>query len=179
MWTTEFYHEDMVSKSSESYQNFKTEVEKEIKTLLESDPLVVEATVSMTDIKSVLVTSKRRKRSNKNVVAEFVAVSSIRLPTIDNMDEIQSSVNTSIQNADINLYNLIDEESLAFFKLSFEKPKIINIKTPSKEEITELIGINSNTLVCLKMGIFAFSPNRPCPKNRDFHGNSLHMRVLI
>ena len=142
MSTTELYHEDMVSKSSESYQNFKTEVEKEIQTLLESDPLVVEATVSMTDIKKS-VTKKRRKRSNENIVAEFVAASSVRVVTIDNMDEIQSSITSSIQNADVNLYNLIDEESLTSFKLSFKKPTVINIETPSKEEITELIGKHS------------------------------------
>ena len=143
MSTTELYHEDMVSKSSESYQNFKTGVEKEIRTLLEFDPLVVKATVSMTDIKAS-VTSERRKRTHENVVAEFVAVCFIRLANIDNMDEIQSSLNSSIQNADVNLYDLIDEESLVSFKLSFEKPKVINIKTPSKDEIIELIGINSN-----------------------------------
>ena len=142
MSTTELYHEDMVSKSNESYQNFKTEVEKEIQTLLESDPLVVETTVSLTNIKPGSVTSKRRKRSNENVIAEFVAASSVRVATMDNMDEIQSSFNASIQNADVNLYNIIDEESLASFKLSLEKPKVINIETPSKEEITELIGIN-------------------------------------
>ena len=141
MSTTKVYDEGMVLKSSQSYKNFKIDFETEIQTLLESDPLVVEATVSMTDIKES-VTKKRRKRSNDNVVAEFVAVSSIRLATIDNMDEIQSSINSSIQNTDVNLYNLIDEESLASVKLSFEKPKIINIETPSKEEITELIGLN-------------------------------------
>ena len=146
----------MVSKSSESYQNFKTEVEKEIQSLLESDPLVVEATVSMTDIKSVSVISRRRKRSNENVVAEFVAVSSVRVVTIDNMDEIQSSFNASIQNADVNLYNLIDEESLASFKLSLERPKVINIETPSKEEITELIGINSNKLIFIFCNVSEF-----------------------
>ena len=156
MSTTELYHEDMVSKSSESYQNFKTEVEKEIQSLLESDPLVVEATVSMTDIKSVSVISRRRKRSNENVVAEFVAVSSVRVVTIDNMDEIQSSFNASIQNADVNLYNLIDEESLASFKLSLERPKVINIETPSKEEITELIGINSNKLIFIFCNVSEF-----------------------
>ena len=136
----------MVSKSSESYQNFKTEVEKEIQTLLESDPLVVEATVSMTNIKES-ETSKRRKRSSENAVAEFIAASSIRLAEIDDIDEIQSSISSSIQNVDVHLYNLIDEESLASFKLSFEKPTVINIETPSKEELTELIGKNSNKLI--------------------------------
>ena len=28
---------------------------------------------------------------------------------------------------------------------------------------------NSHTLVCLKIGTFAFSPNRLCPKNREFY----------
>ena len=177
MSTTQVYDEDLASKTSQSYQNLKIDAETEIQRLLETDPLVVETTVSMTDIKAS-VTSKRRKRSNENAVTEFRAVSSVRVATIDNMDIIQSSINSSIQNADVNLYNLIDNESLASFKLSFKKPKIINIKTPSKEEITELIGIN-NKLVCSKMEIFTFSPNRLCPKNRDFHRNSLHVRVPI
>jgi len=30
-----------------------------------------------------------------------------------------------------------------------------------------------------KIGTFAFSPDRAFPKNRDFHRNSLHMRVPI
>ena len=150
MSTTKVYDEDMVSKSSQSYKNFKIDIEKEIQTLLESDRLVVEATVSMTDIEES-VTLKRRKRSNQNVVAEFIAVCSVRVATVDDMDEIQSSITSLIQNANVNLYNLIDEESLASFKLSFEKLKIINIETPSKEEITELIGTNYNILINYKV----------------------------
>ena len=30
-----------------------------------------------------------------------------------------------------------------------------------------------------KIGTFAFSPNRSCPKNWEFHRNSLHIRVPI
>ena len=155
MSTTKVYDEDMVSKSSQSYQNFKTDIETEIQNLLESDPLVAEATVSLTDIKASL-TSKRRKRSSENVVSEFIAASSVKLATIDEMDEIQSSIDSSIQNADVNLYNLIDEESLASFKLSFEKPKVINIETPSQDEITELIGMNSNAFIFILCNVSVF-----------------------
>ena len=35
------------------------------------------------------------------------------------------------------------------------------------------------SIFCLKIGKFAFSPNRLCPKNWDFHRNSLHIRVPI
>ena len=138
---TKLYHTDMASKKSKSYQNFKTDAETDIQRLLKSDRLIVEATVSITDI-TVSENSNRRKRSTENAVTEFIAVSSVQLATIDNMDEIQSSLSSSIQNADVNLYELIDEESLASFKLSFKIPTIINITLPSEEEIAELIGIN-------------------------------------
>ena len=53
--------------------------------------------------------------------------------------------------------------------------------------------VNGDWFFCFKMGTFACSPNRPCPKNRDsndfakhtfsknrdFHRNSLHRRVPI
>ena len=141
MSTTKLYQTDMASKNSKSYQNLKTDAETDIQRLLESDPLIFEATVSITDI-TVSENSNRRKRSTENAVTEFIAVSSVQLTTIDNMEEIESSLSSSIQNADVNLYELIDEESLASFKLSFKIPTIINITLPSEEEIAELIGIN-------------------------------------
>ena len=51
----------------------------------------------------------------------------------------------------------------------------------------EIPMLNGYTLVYLKLGLdfllkngtFAFSPNRPCSKNWDFHRNSLRIRVPI
>ena len=56
------------------------------------------------------------------------------------MDEIKSSITSSISNFDPKLYELIDEESTSSLEASFAEPKIIKIKSPSESEISNKIG---------------------------------------
>ena len=113
----------------------------EIKSILESNHLVENAIVSVTGI--ITATLNRRKRSTENAVVEFISTCSVRLPKLEDMGAIESTVSNTIKNADSNLYKSFDENSFSSINLSFAEPRIIEFKAPSKEEIKKTIGTNS------------------------------------
>ena len=126
--------EDFAIKESEKYENF----ENEIKKILESNSLVENADVTLTGIK--MNSSNRRRRSTGKIIIEFTSLLSIRVPTIDDMDEIESNVCGSIQAIDSTRFESFDADSFSACHLSFSKPRILPFKAPSKAEIDAKIG---------------------------------------
>ena len=137
---TQIYNDDITDKNMSFYTNFKKVTKKEIETLLESNPLIVDAFVSELDVEKP-EDSKRRKRSIKEVIVDFTAVCSVRVSESFDMDDLQFYIRSSIQNANPNLFESFDEESFSSFDLFFEKPQIIKMNHKSKDEIVKLIGM--------------------------------------
>ena len=131
--------QNFTSLNDENYITFKNKIESELEMILESNDLIVSAKVSVTDIAQT--DFNRRQQSNKRALIEFIAICTVRVAEIKQMDEIKSSITTSISNADSKLYELIDEESTSNFKASFAKPTIIKIEAPSKSAISDKIGL--------------------------------------
>ena len=128
------YNEEIASKKSLFYKYFTNESEKDISSLLQLSPLVMNAIVS---VNNVLLP----EAVNGNVTLEFIAVCSVQVEQTFDLNDISSSLNSSITDAETNLYEFYDENSLLSLSLLFEKPKIIKIESKSKNEITELIGL--------------------------------------
>ena len=128
------YNEEIASKKSLFYKYFTNESEKDISSLLQLSPLVMNAIVS---VNNVLLP----EAVNGNVTLEFIAVCSVQVEQTFDLNDISSSLNSSITDAETNLYEFYDENSLLSLSLLFEKPKIIKIESKSKNEITKLIGL--------------------------------------
>ena len=128
------YNEEIASKKSLFYKYFTNESKKDISTLLQLSPLVMNAIVS---VNNVLFP----EAVNGNVTLEFIAVCSIRVEQTFDLNDISSSINSSITDAETNLYEFYDKNSLLSLSLLFEKPTIIKIESKSKNEIAELIGL--------------------------------------
>ena len=126
------------SMNDENYKVFKNKIESELEMILKSSNLIVSAIVTVTNV--VETDFNRPQRSNERVMVEFVAACTVRVPEIQDMDEIKSSITSSISNFDPKLYELIDEESTSSLVASFAEPKIIKIKSPSESEISNKIG---------------------------------------
>lgn len=137
---TQIYNDDITNKNMTFYTNFKKVTKKEIETLLESNPLIVDAFVSDIDLEKPEA-SKSLKRSIKEVIVDFTAVCSVRVSEMFDMDDLQFYVRSSIQNSNPNLFESFDEKSFSSFNLVFEKPQIIKMKHQSKDEIAKLIGM--------------------------------------
>ena len=135
--STHQFH-NFASLNDENYIIFKNKIESELEMILESSNLIVSAKVIVTN--AVETDLNSRQRSNERVLVEFVAACTVRVPEIQDMDEIKSSITSSISNFDPKLYELIDEESTSSFEASFAKPTIIKIKSPSENEISNKIG---------------------------------------
>lgn len=139
--TNRAFSDDFLSKNNENYTNLKNVTEIEIKSILESNHLVENAFVSVTGI--ITANLNRQKRSTENAVVEFISTCSVRVPELEDMDAIESTVSSTIKNADSSLYKSFDENSFSSINLSFAEPRIIEFNAPSKEEIKEKIGMNS------------------------------------
>ena len=151
---TQQYNDDITDKNMPFQKNFKKVAKKDIERLLESNSLVVDA--SLSDLNLVETeASKRRKQSIKKVIIDFTAVCTVRVSENFNMDDFQFYIRSSIQSANPNLFESLDEKSFSSFKFVFEKPQIIKIDRKSKNEILGLIGmfiINSKCrlfLICI------------------------------
>ena len=134
---TQSNYNEMESKRNIIYQNFKNETERDIKVLLEFNPLVFDAKVSLVEVTE---TSKRRKRSTPKIIVKFIAVCLIKVTKIFAINEIQMAIRSEFKNADLNILETFDENSIASLKIQCEIPKIINIKAQSNSEINELQG---------------------------------------
>ena len=105
-------------------KSLEDEIQKEIQTLLESNTMVVDALVSITDMEET-VPLNRQKRSTINAFIRFTAVCSLGFD--DNID-IEVSIRSSITKANPSLYMFFDEKSFSSFHLAFENPTIITIE---------------------------------------------------
>ena len=131
---------EIASKRNIIYQNFKNETERDIKVLLEFNPLVFDAKVSLVGF-TVTEPSKRRKRSTPKIIVEFIAVCFVKVTKIFAINEIQMAIRSEFKNTDFNILESFDENSISSLKIQCKIPKIINVKAQSKSEINELQGL--------------------------------------
>ena len=129
------------------YQNFKDELKTDIELLLESLPLVVDASVLVTNISATVTEMKedetlnRRKRSAEKLLIEFKAVCSVRAARNFEIGEIQFAISSSFQDVNPKLFNYFDEQSLSSISLHFQKTIVIKIEAMSEEKLTEHQGM--------------------------------------
>ena len=129
---------ELLTEDFES-EHFHDDIKKEIQKLLESNTMVVDALVSITDLEKT-VPLNRQKRSTINAIIRFTAVCSLGFG--ENSD-IEPSIRSSITRAEPRLYDFFDEQSFSSFNLEFEhEPKIVTIEEEikSENEITDVIG---------------------------------------
>ena len=139
--TNQDYTENYALTNKREYINLKKVSEFEIKSILELNSFVVNATVSVTDIISSF--SNRQKRSTGKAVAKFIASCSYRVPKIEDMDAIESNITNTIKTVDPTLFQSFDNDSFleSSFELFFAEPKIIEFKPPSDNETMAKIAI--------------------------------------
>ena len=138
--TTRMFHKDFASKTGVPYRNFKNKTVKDIKKLLESNSLVVDAKVTLTNVTEE--TLKRRRQSAGKSIAHFIALISAAVNENYNIIAIKSSLKTTIEDASSNLYDSFNKKSFERFDLSIGKPNVIKIETPSKDEMNKKISKN-------------------------------------
>jgi len=100
-------------------ENFEDEIKTEIKKLLVSNAMVVNALVSINEMEKI-VSANRKKRSSENFVIGFNAACSLGVE--ENLTKIEVSIIASIKKADPSLYDFFDEKSFATIHLTFETP---------------------------------------------------------
>ena len=132
-----FFNENKERRKRDTNRNIKKEIESEIEAIFKMHDMVDSANVSVIDIgnfKSELIHAR--------TMVKFVAISSIRTSTLtDKIDEIRSSIITFIQNINPNSFLYFDAESFASFQFKIAEPKIIKIKSSSKAEKFDKIGL--------------------------------------
>ena len=138
--TTQMYNGDLALKKSSFYKYFKNESETDMSALLQLSPLVINALVSVYDVR-LPEASNHHNLSTTNVTLEFNAVCSIRVVQTFDLEDISSSINSSITDAETSHYKFYDENSLSSIIFIYEKPTIIKIESQSKKELTEKIGL--------------------------------------
>ena len=136
MSTSKLYNENIASK----WEIVKDRTEKDIQRLLESNILVVDAEVSVTQIEQNGAFNLR-KRSTQTLRIEFIAICALQVSEVFDINKVQLSISDSIATSDPDIYESFDDESFLSFNLSVENPKIIKIQTSSADEIAELIGL--------------------------------------
>ena len=144
----ESFTQDIESKRDVNYLNFKNEIETDLRILLELHPLIVDASVLVTNISAPgtdakeLETWTRRKRSAEKRTIEFKAVCSVRIAENFEIGEIQSAITSSFKDVDSERFKLFDEESFSNLSLLFQKTLVIKIEAESDEELIELQGMS-------------------------------------
>ena len=136
--TTQEYNEEVALKKNSFYKYLKNESETDMSDLLRLSPLVMDALVSVYDVQ---FRETFRSFSSKNVTLEFNAVCSIRVLQSLDLEDISSSINSALKDAETSHYDFYDENSLSSIILLYEKPTIIKIESQSKKEIAEQIGL--------------------------------------
>ena len=127
--------------SISSKHTFQNKAQTDIQKLFLSNPLVVDVKVSITSMTKT-EDSHRRKRSIKDIILNFIAVCSIGIAEKDfDIQKIELSFNSTLMNAEIDMFDLFDEESMLSFKSTFETPTVIEVELPSKNEISQKIGL--------------------------------------
>ena len=65
----------------------------------------------------------------------------VQIKKMFDLDEIQSSIRSSVASADPSWFSLFDDESFLSFHFLFTKPQILNIKRPFLDEESEAQGM--------------------------------------
>lgn len=137
--TVQIYHEDFKSKNNLRYLNFKSNFELEMGRMLKSNCQIETAKVSVIDIKNADADLRRSNSANAAVI--FVSICSFVRDQSKNLKEtikeIESSIIISLKNVDPNIYIILAN---ATFTISVREPRIIEIESSSKADISEKIG---------------------------------------
>ena len=135
------YDEELESKTSTKYFNFKNAIQVEIKSILESSSLIENAKVSVTNINTA---NSNRRRNYAQAAVDFVSICSVRVSagiSSEMMSEIVLTLKTDLTIVDTNSLTFFDQKSFATLKITVEEPRIIKVESLSKTEISEKIGL--------------------------------------
>ena len=136
--TKQIYNEDFKSKNNLRYKNFKNNIELEMEWLLKSISQIETAKVSVIDIKNADPDFQRSTSASAAVY--FVSICSFRSQTktlTETMKLMELSIIMSLKNADPSIYILLSNATIT---ISVGEPRIIEIESSSKAEISEKIG---------------------------------------
>ena len=136
--TKQIYNEDFKSKNNLRYKNFKNNIELEMEWLLKSTSQIETAKVSVIDIKNADPDFQRSTSASAAVY--FVSICSFRSQTktlTETMKLMELSIIMSLKNADPSIYILLSNATIT---ISVGEPRIIEIESSSKAEISEKIG---------------------------------------
>ena len=157
--STSYDFTDVEDDTTATYASIKAETESELKMLVESDKNVKTAEVIVTEF-SAAKDSRRKREASEEDSLKAIAIFSINCEVVPSkmmtVEALESSVDSTIQNADVSDFESFDENSLTSTSITVS---IVEPTKPTKEPFEEGSGEDEGSGVDEGSGIDEGSGN--------------------